>query len=73
MKKLALLPAYSKTPLGPADPDNPDSYKARNGTNKGSKQLFKEEDIAYIGRIINDLLFYKDNTFLKTCTTIPID
>jgi hypothetical protein len=73
MKKLAMLPAYSKTPLGPADPDNPNSYKARNGTNKESKKIFNEKDIAYISRIIDDLLLYKDTTFLKTYTTIPID
>ncbi len=71
MKGLSVMPAYLKTPLGPADPNNPNSYKVRNGTNKGFQKLFSQEDVTYLGRVIDDLLLFKDYPYVKACAELP--
>ncbi len=48
LRRLARTPEYAGTPIAPVDPDNPDSDKVRRGGDGGWRELFSEEDAAYI-------------------------
>lgn len=71
MKELGLSPAYSNTPLAPGDPTNPATFKVRSGTNHGFRSLFSQEDLTYIGRVVDDLLYIKEKEWLKQSHLIP--
>jgi Sulfotransferase domain len=53
LRRLARTPEYAGTPIAPADPGNPDSDKVRRGGDGGWRELFSEEDAAYIDSVIS--------------------
>lgn len=67
LQELALTEAYKDTVLGPndpasthkADPANKNSWKVRQGKTHGFREVFSEEDLQYIKRLIDDLLIDK--------------
>jgi hypothetical protein len=52
LRRLARTPEYAGSPIAPVDPDNPDSDKVRRGGDGGWRELFSEEDAAYIDSVI---------------------
>jgi alcohol sulfotransferase len=52
LRRLARTPEYAGTPIAPVDPDNPESDKVRRGGDGGWRELFSEEDAAYIDSVI---------------------
>ena len=48
MKRLSVTPEYAGTVIAPTDPNNPDSAKVRAGKKTGYRDLFSDDDIAYI-------------------------
>lgn len=52
LRRLARTPEYAGTPIAPVDPDNHDSEKIRRGGDGGWRELFSEEDAAYIESVI---------------------
>jgi hypothetical protein len=67
MKRLATSPAYAGTVLAPANPNNPDSAKVRVGGKSKYDELFSETDLAYIDRVVDDLLVDKDAAHFAAC------
>ena len=67
LQVLALTDAYKDTVLGPTDhtsthrvdPTNKNSWKVREGKTHGFREVFSEEDLLYIKRLIDDLLIDK--------------
>lgn len=53
LRRLARTPEYAGTPIAPVDPENPDSDKVRRGGDGGWRDLFSEEDVAYIDSVIS--------------------
>jgi hypothetical protein len=53
LRHLARTPEYAGTPIAPVDPDNPASDKVRRGGDGGWRELFSEEDAAYIESAIS--------------------
>lgn len=52
LRRLARTPEYTGTPIAPVDPENPDSDKVRRGGDGGWRELFSDEDAAYIESVI---------------------
>ncbi|MDY7109420.1 MAG: sulfotransferase domain-containing protein [Planctomycetota bacterium] len=67
MKRLGATPAYAGTVLAPADPNNPDSAKVRVGGKSKYDQLFSEADLAYIDRVVDDLLVERNAPHFAAC------
>lgn len=65
MKELGLTPAYASTPLAPADPNRPETFKVRDGA--GNADLFSDEDLAYIDAVVDALFIAKDDPAFATC------
>lgn len=57
LRRLARTPEYEGTPIAPVDPDNPDSDKVRRGGDGGWRELFSDEDAAYIESVISSSAF----------------
>ena len=45
--------------LAPVDPHNKNSWKVRQGRADGFREIFSDEDIQYIKRLVDDLLIEK--------------
>jgi hypothetical protein len=67
MKRLSRSPAYAGTVLAPNDPNDPKTYKVRVGGKSKYRELFSAADLAYIDRIIEDLLIDKDAPHFEGC------
>lgn len=59
MQQLAMTEPYKDTVLAPTDPNNHNSWKVRQGKTHGFREVFSGEDLAYIKRLIDDLLIDK--------------
>lgn len=53
LRRLARTPDYAGSPIAPVDPGNPGSEKIRRGGDGGWRELFSEEDEAYIKSVIS--------------------
>jgi Sulfotransferase domain len=53
LRRLGRAAEYAGTPIAPVDSDNPASDKVRRGGDGGWRELFSEEDAAYIASVIS--------------------
>ncbi|HEX3128274.1 MAG TPA: sulfotransferase domain-containing protein [Thermoanaerobaculia bacterium] len=53
LRRLARAPEYAGSPIAPVDPGNPGSEKIRRGGDGGWREIFSEEDTAYIESVIS--------------------
>lgn len=70
MKRLSVTPAYAGSVIAPTDPNNPETFKVRSG-GRDKKQLFTEDDLAYLERVIDDLFLHKDKPEYAACLGRP--
>ena len=68
MKRLSVTPAYAGTVLAPTDPA---TYKVRQGRGLGYRQLFCEEDLAYIDNVVDAMLIRADSPEYRACRGAP--
>jgi hypothetical protein len=71
MKKLSVAPEYAGSVLAPTDPTRPETFKVRSA-GRDKKQLFNDEDIAYIDRVVGDLFVYQDKDDYRRCLGRPV-
>lgn len=71
MKKLSVAPEYAGSVLAPTDPTRPETFKVRSA-GRDKKQLFNDEDIAYIDRVVGDLFVHQDEDDYRRCLGRPV-
>lgn len=59
LQELSLSEDYRDTPLAPGDVHDQRSWKVREGKAGGFREMFSPDDIAYIARLIDELLIDK--------------
>jgi len=64
MKMLATTPAYAGTVLAPTDPSRPQTHKVRSA-GRDAAALFTDEDLAFIDRVVDDLLVTRDAVYYR--------
>ncbi len=70
MKRLSVTPEYAGTVLAPTDPTRPETFKVRSG-GRDKAQLFNDEDLAYIDRVVGDLFLHQDKPEYRSCLGQP--
>ena len=65
MKRLAALPHYADTVLAEMDPSAAKNTQVTIGSKTKWRDLFSDQDLAYIARVVDDLLIHKDVDYLQ--------
>ncbi len=71
MRRLSVTPQYAGTVLAPTDPTNPATFKVRRGRGPGYKQLFSQEDLAYLDQVVDAVLTRADCPEYRACRGAP--
>jgi hypothetical protein len=71
MKRLSTTPEYAGTVLAPNDPSDPNTYKVRVGGRSRYTELFTDEDLSYVDRVVADLLLPAAAERLGLGTAVP--
>lgn len=70
MRRLSVTPQYAGSVIAPTDPTRPETFKIRSA-GRDKKELFDDEDLAFIDRVIDDLFLHKDKPDYRDCLGRP--
>ena len=70
MKRLSTEPQYAGSVIAPTDPTRPETFKVRSA-GRDKKDLFSQEDLAYIDRVVDTLFLHQEDPDYRACLGRP--